>query len=74
VLCHDAKLLRITKKDARFMGTLQQVCLESVWRAIEDAGMKVEDLYRSRTGVFVGAYAAFTDHEEAPDDTNLRSG
>jgi acyl transferase domain-containing protein len=73
VVCQDTKLLRITKKDARFMGTLQQVCLESVWRAIEDAGMKVEDLYRSRTGVFVGAYSTLLDHDEAPDDTNIRS-
>jgi acyl transferase domain-containing protein len=66
--------LRITKKDARFINVLQHACLESVWRAIEDAGIKVEDLYRSKTGIFVGAYTTLVDHEEAPDDTNIRSG
>jgi acyl transferase domain-containing protein len=34
----DSRLLRIPKKDAKFMSVLQAHCLEAVWRALEDAG------------------------------------
>lgn len=70
----DRRLLRISKKETRFISILQAMCLESVWRAVEDAGLRVEDLHRSRTGVFVGAYELLGNHTEAPDETNIRCG
>ena len=36
------------------MDPQQQILLEVVYEAIEDAGMRLEDLQRCRTGVFVG--------------------
>jgi acyl transferase domain-containing protein len=45
---------------------------QAVWRAMEDAGLRAEDLHRSQTGVFVGAYDTMRDYQEAPDETNIR--
>lgn len=50
----------------------QVLCLEAVWKALEDAGLRAEDVYKTRTGIFVGACEYLEDYSEAPDDTNPR--
>ena len=50
----DNKFFGISKQEARGMDPQQRILLQVVYEAIEDAGMRLEDLQRCRTGVFVG--------------------
>ena len=50
----DNQFFDISNQEARGMDPQQRLLLEVVYEAIEDAGMTLEDLQKSRTGVFVG--------------------
>lgn len=50
----DNQFFDISNQEARGMDPQQRLLLEVVYEAIEDAGMTLEDLQNSRTGVFVG--------------------
>ena len=50
----DNQFFDISNQEARGMDPQQRLLLEVVYEAIEDAGMTIEDLQKSRTGVFVG--------------------
>ena len=50
----DSTFFGITSQEARGMDPQQRILLQVVYEAIEDAGMRLEDLQRCRTGVFVG--------------------
>ena len=50
----DNKFFGISNQEARAMDPQQRILLQVVYEAIEDAGMRLEDLQRCRTGVFVG--------------------
>ena len=50
----DNEFFGISNQEARGMDPQQRILLEVVYEAIEDAGMRLEDLQRCRTGVFVG--------------------
>ena len=50
----DAQFFGISPREARSMDPQQRVLLQVVYEAIEDAGVRLEDLQRCRTGVFVG--------------------
>ncbi|HEX6969589.1 MAG TPA: SDR family NAD(P)-dependent oxidoreductase [Micromonosporaceae bacterium] len=50
----DAALFRISRTEARLMDPQQRIFLETVWRAIEDAGHRPEKLAGTDTGLFVG--------------------
>jgi len=50
----DNKFFGISNQEARVMDPQQRILLQVVYEAIEDAGMRLEDLQRCRTGVFVG--------------------
>ena len=63
----DHTFFGISKQEARGMDPQQRILLQVVYEAIEDAGMRLEDLQRCRTGVFVGVMnleygALVTDH------------
>lgn len=50
----DNKFFGISDQEARAMDPQQRILLHVVYEAIEDAGMRLEDLQGCRTGVFVG--------------------
>ena len=50
----DNRFFGISSQEARGMDPQQRILLQVVYEAIEDAGMRLEDLQRCRTGVFVG--------------------
>ena len=43
-----------------------------MFEGLEDAGIPLHDIYRTRTGVFVAAYTAFLPAADAPDESLLR--
>ncbi|MGL4106798.1 amino acid adenylation domain-containing protein [Clostridium sp. LP20] len=50
----DAGFFKIGPKEATYMDPYQRLLLENVWETIEDAGYCKEDIYGSKTGVFIG--------------------
>ena len=58
----DAKLFRLTPAEAEAMDPQQRFLLTTVWEALEDAGLPLDQLTGSRTGVFVGL--SNTDYDQ----------
>ncbi|WP_394833368.1 phosphopantetheine-binding protein [Pendulispora rubella] len=50
----DPKAFRLPKREMRQMDPQHRLLLEVAWFAFEDAGIPLDDLCGSRTGVFVG--------------------
>ena len=50
----DNEFFGISTQEARGMDPQQRILLEVVYEAIEDAGVKLEELQKCKTGVFVG--------------------
>ena len=50
----DARFFGISRREAEFMDPQQRVFLETVWKAIEDAGYKASELAGRKIGVFAG--------------------
>ncbi len=50
----DAQFFGISPTECRSMDPQQRILLQVVYEAIEDAGMRLEDLQQCRTGVYVG--------------------
>ena len=50
----DNVFFGISTQEARGMDPQQRILLEVVYEAIEDAGMRLEELQKCKTGVFVG--------------------
>lgn len=53
----DAQFFGISPIEAVRVDPQQRILLENVYMAAEDAGVKVEDLWGSKTGVFIGISA-----------------
>jgi amino acid adenylation domain-containing protein len=51
----DAAFFNISPREAEQMDPQQRIFLETVWKAIENAGYKASDLSGTKTGVYVGA-------------------
>jgi acyl transferase domain-containing protein/SAM-dependent methyltransferase len=54
----DAGFFNISAREAELMDPQQRIFLETVWKAIEDAGYKASDLSGTKTGVFAGIASA----------------
>jgi acyl transferase domain-containing protein/aryl carrier-like protein len=50
----DARFFGISRREADFMDPQQRVFLETVWKAIEDAGYKPSELSGRKIGVYAG--------------------
>ena len=51
----DAEFFNISPQEAKAMDPQQRILLQTAYEAIEDAGLRLEDLQKGNTGVFVGA-------------------
>ncbi|HEY3885118.1 MAG TPA: beta-ketoacyl synthase N-terminal-like domain-containing protein, partial [Vicinamibacterales bacterium] len=50
----DARFFGVAPREAPFIDPQQRLLLEVAWEALEDAGLAVDRLAGSRTGVFIG--------------------
>ncbi|MBF0450685.1 MAG: SDR family NAD(P)-dependent oxidoreductase, partial [Candidatus Magnetomorum sp.] len=65
----DAHFFAISPKEAELMDPQQRLCLQTVWKTIEDAGYKASDLSGSQTGIFIGMQGV--DYAEVLKDTSM---
>ena len=75
----DAAFFAMTPREAEWTDPQQRLLLEVAFEAVEDAGLSLESLAGSRTGVFIGAWT--NDYEvhanansQAADFFNLTGG
>jgi len=57
----DALFFGIAPREAECMDPQQRLLLETSWEALEDAGIPIESIAGSNTGVFIGAFTL--DHK-----------
>ena len=74
----DHHFFGISHTEARSMDPQQRLILQSVFEAIEDAGLRLEDLQNCRTGVYVGLmnwdYEGILRYNNTLVDANQFSG
>mgnify|MGYP003868419179 CR=1 FL=1 len=56
VFAFDPLFFGISPRDAESMDPQQRVLMEQIYRAFEDAGLRLEDLRGSQTGMYTGAF------------------
>lgn len=74
----DAAFFAINEAEARLMDPQQRLLLESVWRVVEDAGYRMDELSEGQTGLFVGVgssdYLQLMCAAEQPSDSRTQVG
>ncbi|NJL18284.1 MAG: hypothetical protein HC938_15080, partial [Nitrospira sp.] len=67
--CFDADFFKVSPEEAQGMDPQERLLCQEVYRAIQDAGINIETLAGSDTGVFVGyEYAEYEHHFRAHAD------
>lgn len=71
----DAKFFRISPREAEKIDPHQRLMLEVTFEALEDAGLKLEDVWGSRTGVYAGMWSSDFEHvlTHSKDDIDVYS-
>ncbi|MCO5249214.1 MAG: SDR family NAD(P)-dependent oxidoreductase [Chitinophagales bacterium] len=71
----DAKFFNISPREAAKVDPHQRLMLEVSYQAIEDAGLKLEDIWGSRTGVYAGMWSSDFEHvlTNSKDDIDVYS-
>jgi phthiocerol/phenolphthiocerol synthesis type-I polyketide synthase C len=71
----DANFFQISAKEAEKLDPQQRLLLETSFNAIEDAGIPLEKLYGSKTGVFIGCWLNDFEHKlaQTPHDIDVYS-
>ncbi len=65
----DSLFFGISPAEAEFMDPQQRIFLQTVWRAVEDAGYRPSELSGSNTGLFVGV--ATHDYHDLLKENNI---
>ncbi|MGQ2917232.1 type I polyketide synthase [Rhizobium oryzihabitans] len=63
----DPALFGLSAREAAYMDPQQRILLQTVWRAIEDAGIDLLQLRQERVGVYVGASSLDSGNLQAED-------
>jgi acyl transferase domain-containing protein/NADPH:quinone reductase-like Zn-dependent oxidoreductase/acyl carrier protein len=71
----DAKFFKISPREAEKVDPHQRLMLEVTFEAFEDAGLKLEDVWGSRTGVYAGMWSSDFEHvlTNSKDDIDVYS-
>lgn len=71
----DAKFFNISPREAEKVDPHQRLMLEVTYQAFEDAGLKLEDVWGSRTGVYAGMWSSDFEHvlANSKDDIDVYS-
>lgn len=71
----DANFFQISAKEAEKLDPQQRLLLETSFNAVEDAGIPLEKLYGSKTGVFIGCWLNDFEHKlaQTPHDVDVYS-
>ncbi|MCO5231227.1 MAG: SDR family NAD(P)-dependent oxidoreductase [Chitinophagales bacterium] len=71
----DAKFFKISPREAEKVDPHQRLMLEVTYEALEDAGLKLEDVWGTRTGVYAGMWSSDFEHilTNSKDDIDVYS-
>ena len=71
----DAKFFKISPREAEKIDPHQRLMLEVSYEAFEDAGLKLEDIWGTKTGVYAGMWSSDFEHvlENSKDDIDVYS-
>ncbi|MCZ2392966.1 MAG: SDR family NAD(P)-dependent oxidoreductase [Chitinophagales bacterium] len=71
----DAKFFKISPREAEKVDPHQRLMLEVTYEALEDAGLKLEDVWGTRTGVYAGMWSSDFEHilTQSKDDIDVYS-
>lgn len=71
----DAKFFKISPREAEKVDPHQRLMLEVTYEAFEDAGLKLEDIWGTRTGVYAGMWSSDFEHilTNSKDDIDVYS-
>ncbi|MEZ4880623.1 MAG: type I polyketide synthase [Chitinophagales bacterium] len=67
----DANFFNIAPTEAEKLDPQQRLLLETAFEAFEDAGIRLEDMYGSNTGVYCGSWSNDFEHKMAKSNYDI---